>query len=303
VTNGHPSPQSEDTSFKSGYVCLTGPPNAGKSTLLNRVLGRTVSIVAPRPQTTRHRVLGILNGAGFQALFLDTPGVLEPRYRLQEMMKQEVDAALRDGDVVLLLYDATATGVSDRVLEAVRDRNPLVAVNKVDLVEKRKLLPLVEKLAPVARGPVFLVSALNGDGVPELQHAVVDALPEGEPFYPPEMVSERPERFFCAEFVREAVFNLYGEEIPYSTAVSIEEFKEREGRKDYIRAVIFVERQAQKKIVVGRQGQALKRVGSRARRRIEEFLGRPVYLELWVKVAEDWRRKDGFIRQNVYESR
>ncbi len=300
--------------FKAGYIALIGPTNVGKSTLLNRILDYPISIVAPKPQTTRHRILGILNGEGYQALFLDTPGMRKPSYKLQEMMSKEIKLALKDADVVLLMFDATrpdelesASGKrktnhkGTKGIELFTGRDTLVAINKTDKVDKKLLLPLVERLAGQGFEKVYMISALKGDGVEELKKAVINALPQGEPFYPPDMISERPERFFVAEIVREAIFNRYGEEIPYSTTVNVEEFKEREGRKDFIRAVIYVERDSQKAIVIGKKGAALKEVGSIARGRIERFLGRPVFLELWVKKAEAWCKNERFIRENVYK--
>jgi GTP-binding protein Era len=288
--------------FRSGYVAIIGPPNAGKSTLLNRLLSRHLSIVAPRPQTTRHRVLGILNGPGFQALFLDTPGLLDPKYALQKMMRSEIEGALSDSDVVVAVVDATSTrDKPEPVIAAARGRRALIAINKIDHVaDKSALLPLVQRFAEHGLTDVFLVSALRGGGLEDLKAAIVRFLPEGQPFYPEDAISERNERFFTAEFIRECIFNLYGEEVPYATTVAIEEFKERPGRKDYVRAVVYVERDSQKAILIGKDGRALKRVGERARRRIESFLGRPVFLELWVKVAEDWRENERFIRENVY---
>jgi GTP-binding protein Era len=288
------------TGFKSGYVALVGPPNAGKSTLLNHMLKYPVSIVAPRPQTTRHRVLGILNGEGFQALFLDTPGVLVARYRLQEMMRREVEQALRDADVVLLLLDGSRTDDWDESLRVVRGRGALVAVNKIDLLDKPGLLPLARRLSEQGYTRVWMISALKGDGIDGLRQGVVDSLPEGPPLYPTDMMTDRSERFHVAEIVREVVFNRYGEEVPYSCTVSIDEFKEREGRKDFIRAVVYVERASQRAIIIGKGGSALRQVGVRARARIERFLGRPVYLELWVRVAEAWRQDGRFLRENVY---
>jgi GTPase len=288
--------------FRSGYVAIIGLPNVGKSTLLNRMLDTHLAAVAPRPQTTRHRLLGILNGSGHQAVFFDTPGLLDPKYALQQHMKREIELALSDADLVLLVLDASRS-VEDvaTFTGLVAGRKAVVALNKVDLVrEKKDLLPAVEQLVKVGFAEVFMVSALTGGGVDELKAAITARLPEGQPFYAQDAVADRPERFFVAEFVREAVFNLYGEEIPYSTTVVIEEFKERPGRKDYIRANIYVERSSQKAIIIGRDGAALKRVGSQARRGIEGFLGRPVFLELWVKVAEAWRKDEQFLRENVY---
>jgi len=294
--------ESNSVAFRSGYVAIVGLPNVGKSTLLNRLLGTHLAAVAPRPQTTRHRILGILNGPGHQAVFLDTPGLLDPKYALQQQMKREIDLALKDADLVMLVLDASrAEEDTASFVRLLAGRRVLAVLNKVDLVkEKKDLLPVVERLARGGLADVFMVSALKGGGVSELKAAIATRLPEGQPFYPPDAIADRPERFFAAEFVREAVFNLYGAEIPYSTAVVIEEFKERPGRKDYILATVYVERDSQKAIVIGRAGNALKRVGSQARREIEAFLGRPVFLELRVKVADAWRKDERFIRENVY---
>ncbi len=292
----------KSVAFRSGYVAIIGLPNVGKSTLLNRLLGTHLAAVAPRPQTTRHRLLGILNGSGFQAVFLDTPGLLDPKYVLQQQMRREIDLALKDADLVMLVLDATRTGEeTDSIVRRLAGRKVLAVLNKVDLVrEKKDLLPAVDRLVQAGFADVFMVSALKGGGVEDLKTAIAARLPEGQPFYPPDAIADRPERFFAAEFVREAVFNLYGEEIPYSTAVVIEEFKERPGRKDYVHAIIYVERDSQKAIIIGSGGRALKRVGSQARQEIEAFIGRPVYLELRVKVAEAWRKDERFIRENVY---
>lgn len=289
-----------DSGFRSGYVAVVGPPSSGKSTLVNRLVGRPVSIVARRPQTTRHRILGILNGPDYQALFVDTPGMIEPAYKLQELMQKEIELALADADSVVLLLDASRPDELENCLRHVNRPGLLVAVNKIDLVPKPGLLPIADQLAGSGRADVHMISALNGDGVEELKAGVVASLPPGAAYFPPDMVSERPERFFAAEIVREAIFNRYGAEVPYSSTVVVEEFKERPGRKDYVRAVVYVERDSQKSILIGKDGAALKRVGQAARKKVEEFLGRPVYLELWVKVARDWKKNERFIRQNVY---
>ncbi len=288
--------------FRRGYVALVGAPNVGKSTLLNRLLNCHLAAVAPRPQTTRHKLLGILNLPNCQAVFLDTPGLLDPRYALQRMMKQEIDSAVKDADVLLAVLDGTAgLDAAEPVLALISGRPTVAAINKIDLMpDKTQLLPLAARLSAAGVADVLMVSALKDLGLDRLKTTIVNALPEGEPYYPTDSLADRPERFFCAEFIREAIFNLYGEEVPYSTTVAIEEFKERPGRKDHIRATIYVERDSQKAILIGRSGAALKRVGQRARRTIETFLGRGVYLELWVKVAKDWRNNEGFIRQNVF---
>jgi GTP-binding protein Era len=292
----------EGARSRAGFVAIIGAPNVGKSTLLNCLLGRHLAPVAPRPQTTRHRLLGILNTPGAQAVFLDTPGLLDPKYALQRLMRQEIEAALKDADVLLAVLDAAAGPVgAEPILPLVRERTAVVAINKIDLLpDKTRLLPLTAHLAQAGLSEVLMVSALKAKGIDRLKDAIARALPEAEPLYPPDMLADRPERFFCAEFVREAVFNLYGEEVPYSTTVVIDEFKERPGRKDFVRATIYVERDSQKAILIGRNGAALKRVGAKARQTIEAFLGRGVYLELWVKVAKAWRENEGFLRNNVY---
>lgn len=292
------------TEFRCGYIAVVGLPNVGKSTLVNRLVGQTVSIVAPRPQTTRHRILGILNGEGYQVLFLDTPGLLKPAYKLQELMEKEVEKALEDADLILLVVDVgkpQLEQIAEPLSSRVKCAGLLIAANKIDRTAKDELSLFIEQMRAVfATAEIHPVSALTGQGVGELKQTLVSALPVGEPLFPPDVVSERPERFFAAELVREAIFNRYGAEIPYSTTVVIDEFLERPGRKDYIKATIYVERGTQKAILIGRDGAALKKVGSIARRNIERFLGRPVYLELWVKVAESWRKNETFIRENVY---
>jgi GTP-binding protein Era len=284
--------------FRSGYVAIVGLPNVGKSTLLNRLTGTHLAAVAPRPQTTRHRILGILNGPVYQAVFLDTPGLLDPKYELQKQMRHEIDLALKDADLVMLVLDANRPGEEDESLvRRLAAKKVLAVLNKVDLVrEKKDLLPAVDQLVKSGFPDVFMVSALKGGGVEDLKTVIAARLPEGQPY----AIADRPEKFFAAEFVREAVFNLYGEEIPYSTAVVIDEFAERPGRKDYVLVTIYVERESQKAIIIGSGGRALKRVGSQARQEIEAFIGRPVYLELRVKVAEAWRKDERFIRDNIY---
>jgi GTP-binding protein Era len=284
--------------FRAGYVAIIGRPNAGKSTLLNRLLGHRIAIVTPKPQTTRHRLLGILNGPDYQLLLLDTPGILDPKYALQRLMKQEIEKALEDADALLLLLDATEPVYED--LQLLAGRRAAIAINKIDALPKPSLLPITERCSREGFDKIFMISALTGDGVEDLKKGVIALLPEAPPFYPPDIVSERPERFFVAELIREALFNRYGAEVPYSTTVEVEEFRERPGRKDYIRAVIYVERESQKAILIGEGGKALKKVGEIARESIEQFLGRPVYLELWVKVAKNWRENESFIRRTVY---
>ncbi|MEO0101770.1 MAG: GTPase Era [candidate division WOR-3 bacterium] len=290
--------------MKVGYCGLVGKPNVGKSTLLNALLKYKLAIISPKPQTTRHRILGILSGEGYQILFLDSPGILTPKYTLQEMMVKEIMEVITDSDVILFVTEAF--GPPDEIEEKnlkrlLAEKKPtLIVINKVDLVPKDSLLPIIDKYQEMGFKDIYPISALQLDGIEDLKKGIVEKLPEGEPYYPPEEISDRPQRFFVAEILREAIFNLYGEEIPYATTVEVEEFKEREGGKDYIRAIIYVEKPSQKKIIIGEGGKAIKRLGSWARKNIENFLGKEVYLELWVKVAEGWRKDINFIRDKIY---
>ena len=290
--------------FRSGYVALIGRPNVGKSTLLNQMLKFKLSIVTHKPQTTRKKVLGILSGENYQIVFIDTPGMIEPRYTLQKYMMKYVRSAIEDADLVVLLEDVTdLPGDLSRLTESLQEvQKPVIlALNKIDKKRKLDLLPIIEQFRRLYDfAAIVPISALNGDGVDELVKEIVHNLPHNPPYFPPDYVTDQQERFFVSEIIREKIFQLYGEEIPYSCHVEIEEFKERPGRKDYIRAVIYVEKLSQKGILIGKKGQALKRVGELARVEIEEFLGRPVFLELYVKVMEDWRRKERKLRTLGY---
>jgi GTP-binding protein Era len=288
--------------FKSGYVAIIGKPNVGKSTLLNSLLKYKLSIVTAKPQTTRHRILGILNGENYQALFLDTPGMIKPAYPLQKLMQKEIKNALSDSDLILFMIEPDNLPDENEKKEIVQflKKPAILVINKVDTVDKKSILPIIEEYSKIGFKDIFPISALYNDGVEKLKQGIIENLPVGEPFYPTDQITERPEKFFVAELIREAIFTYYGEEIPYSTTVEIEEFKEREKRKDYIRAIIYTERPSQKAILIGSHGRALKKVGSLARKNIENFLNRAVYLELWVKVKEAWRHDEPFIKDKIY---
>jgi GTP-binding protein Era len=275
------------SNFKAGYAAILGKPNVGKSTLLNQVLDFDLSIVTPKPQTTRKKVIGILNSETFQVIFIDTPGIIEPRYSLQKIMMRYIRTAMEDADVLLYMVDASETHI--------------LLINKIDLIQKDRILPLIEtykKIYPFKE--IIPVSAIGKDGLDQTVQEVVRLLPQNPPYYPSDYVTDQHERFFVAEIIREKVFLRYGEEIPYSTHVDIEEFREREGRKDYIRATIYVEKNSQKGILIGREGRALKKVGELARKEMETFLNRPVFLELFVKVSENWRKNDDTLRELGY---
>ncbi|MEM1269684.1 MAG: GTPase Era [Bacteroidota bacterium] len=288
---------------KSGYVTLVGRPNVGKSTLLNALLGQKLSIVTKKPQTTRHRVLGILSGDGYQVIFLDTPGVIDPQYGLHRAMMRAVDSAVSDADLLLFLVDATKPREDPFMLERLRSRQAILVINKVDLIAQKDVLPLAAHYDEAYDfKEIVPVSAKTGHNVDRLRELVVGLMPAGPPYYPPEMISEQPERFFVSELIREQIFKQYRQEIPYSTQVNIVAYEARQPPdKDLIDAEIVVERETQKGILIGKGGSSLKRLGTYARKEIEDFLGRPVFLRLFVKVRGDWRNREGFLRSFGYE--
>ena len=288
--------------MKAGYVAIIGKPNVGKSTLLNRLLGMKISAVTRKPQTTRNRILGILTENDYQACFIDTPGIIHPRYALQEHMVKQTKSAIADADVVVAMVEPWLE-TSEPYLEIIgaAEQVPrIIVINKIDLVEKSKLLPLINRLKNTLAQEIIPISAMMGEGVEDLKTAIFRSLPEGDFIYPQDDVSDAPERFFIADFIREKIFEVFKEEIPYASCVLIEDYKEREKGKDYIRAAIYVEKQSQKAIIIGKNGAALKRVGEKARREIETFLDKPVYLELWVKVKENWRKNKKFLKELGY---
>ncbi|HYU52598.1 MAG TPA: GTPase Era [Gemmatimonadaceae bacterium] len=282
---------------KAGIVTVVGKPNVGKSTLLNRIVGQKLSITSPKPQSTRDRVVGIYTSDDAQMVILDTPGLLSPRYPLQEAMRATALRALDDADVIVYLADATE-GHPPSLAEAAQlsapPRAPVVTVlNKSDAVR-----------APGAHaatdGDVVSISALTGEGVPGMMSRVAAHLPESPFLYPDDEISTQPVRFFVAELVRETVLEQLHDEVPYSVAVQVEEF--REGRSPlYIRAVIYVERDSQKAIVIGGKGAQIRRIGEAARRKIEGFVGTGVYLDLWVKVLANWRKNPRSLSQFGYQ--
>ncbi|MEO0162021.1 MAG: GTPase Era [candidate division WOR-3 bacterium] len=285
--------------MRSGYVAIIGEPNVGKSTLLNRFINTKLSIVSDKPQTTRNKILGILTEDDYQCIFIDTPGIFEPTYELQERMIAEAREAINDADLLVWLVDPffKPEKFPVKFLKFFEDKKLVMAINKIDLVKKNDLLPVIEKLKVYNPEEIFLISALNGDGVEDLKKAIFARLPEGPFLYDPEQISDQPERFFVSEIIREKLFLNLKKEVPYATCVLIEEFREQEGRKIYIRATIYVERDTQKRILIGKDGNLLKKIGTQARKDIENFLGRDVYLDLWVKVKEKWRKDPIFLKE------
>ena len=309
MTKGE-DPAGPPDAFKCGYAAIIGEPNVGKSTLMNNLLEQKISIVTPKPQTTRHKILGILSSDGYQVIFLDTPGIITPRYALQEAMMQSARAGLEDADIVLFMIDGTSPrmeedpsqGEAFRVLARLAKPVYLI-INKIDRVRKSALLPIIDFYS--RRHPfseIFPISALTGEGRGPLISALIRDLPLHPPLYPLDIVSEQNERFFVAEMIREKIFLKCQEEIPYSATVDIVEFKEREEGKHFICADVYVERDSQKGIVIGKGGTMLKEIGSLARKEIENFLGHAVFLELHVKVHEKWREKEESLKRFGYTS-
>jgi len=291
--------------FKCGFIALMGFPNVGKSTLLNRLVGDKLSITSPKPQTTRHRLLGIVNRPEGQLLFLDTPGVLDPKGALNATLVAAALAALFEADVVVWLVEPRLPAPDDQVLlpQLRRLHRPLiVAINKIDTVAKPRLLPLISayhELFPAV--PIIPLTALLGDGVAELVAEILKLLPTSPPLYPPDQETDSSERFLVAELIRERVLHHTSEEIPHAVAVQVEEFDEsRRPHLVKIRTVIFVERNSQKGILIGKQGRMLKAIGAEARGEIEALLGAKVFLELWVKVWKNWRKDPKALRALGY---
>lgn len=289
------------TDHRCGYVALIGKPNVGKSTLLNALMGLKLSIVTHRPQTTRRRVLGILSGDDHQVILLDTPGIIEPRYGLQQAMMNDVRVSTTDADLLVFMADATRDKVDEMSLAYVGNRPAILVLNKIDKIKQEDVLPLVASYMEAhAFDEVIPLSALKGKNLDILLKAVLKRLPQGPAFYPKEMISEQPERFFVSEIIREKIFKLYRQEVPYSTQVEIVSWEERENEKDLVHADIIVERDSQKGILIGKGGKALKKIGTFAREDIEEFIGRPIFLKLHVKVRNDWRNSEGQLKSFGY---
>ena len=298
--------EEKKTEFKSGFVSLIGRPNTGKSTLLNLLLGEKISIISSKPQTTRNRILGIKNLPTGQIVFLDTPGVHHSRSKLNQAMVKIALATLQEVDVVCFLIEADRPDneENDLILEDLKKMSKpvILVINKIDLVSKGRLLPIMERYSQLRSfEQIIPISALLGDGVDVLEAELLKILPDGPKFFPEDMITDLSERFLVAEFIREKVIQLTREEIPYSTAVEVEEFNEREEKNlIVIKATIQVERESQKGILIGEKGRMLKEIGRLAREEIEAFLGARVFLELWVKVEKNWREDPRTLRRLGY---
>lgn len=288
---------------KSGFVNIVGNPNVGKSTLMNALVGERLSIITNKSQTTRHRIMGIVNEEDYQIVFSDTPGIVKPAYKLQESMRKFSESALADADILLYITDVYETKEKheDFLLKIKSLQCPIVIViNKIDLSEQESLTKLVEQWeALIPQAEIIPCSALTEFNVAYIMRRLVELLPEGEPYYDKDALTDKPVRFFVSEIIREKILMLYQKEIPYSTEVIIEEYTE-EATRDYIRASVVVSRDSQKGIIIGSKGKGIKRLGIESRKDIETFLQKHVHLELFVKVNKDWRNNDTMLKQFGY---
>ena len=293
----------EDVSTKAGYVALVGRPNVGKSSLLNAMIGEKLSIVTPRAQTTREKVLGIFTEDGVQIVFVDTPGLLEPSYVLHRSMLAAAVEAVRDSDIVLLLLDGTRPDElpSGEALEELRKRSSAlsVVINKIDASKESDVATLEAWSVTELRKQPLLISAKTGKELKKLRETLANALPASPYFYPEDDIAVQNLRFFAEELIRETIFEQYEQEVPYATVARVEEFNE-DRSPVYIRATIFVERESQKPIIIGKQGAGIRGLGQAARLKIEKLLGEPVYLDLWVKPMPGWRNKPASLRYLGY---
>lgn len=287
--------------FKSGFVAIIGRPNVGKSTLMNQIIGQKIAIMSDKPQTTRNKIHGVYTSGNGQIVFLDTPGIHKPTSKLGDYMSKVAHGTLGEVDAVLFLVDVVdGIGGGDRyIIEQLKHvETPVILVlNKIDLVQPEALLAIITQYKDLYNfAEIVPVSALKGNNVTTLLEQIIKYLPEGPQYYPADQITDHPEQFVCAELVREKILHLTREEIPHSIAVQIEDMRVEPNGVVHISAVIFVERDSQKGIVIGKQGSLLKEIGRQARRDIETLLGSKTFLELWVKVKKDWRNQDRVLK-------
>jgi len=307
VGKGPDSTGKGNKGFRSGFVAIVGRPNVGKSTLMNHMIGQKIAIMSDKPQTTRNKIHGVLTREGSQIVFLDTPGIHKPQSKLGDYMIKAAEGALSEVEAVLFLIDVSeGIGGGDRfIIERLKSvKTPVFLIlNKIDKVEPEKLLETIVQYKDLYDfAEIVPISALQGSNVDRLLEQLERYLPEGPQYYPADQVTDHPEQFVCAEMVREKILQMTREEVPHSIAVTIEAMKVQENGVVQIGAVIFVERDSQKGIIIGKQGAMLKEVGKRARRDIEALLGSKVFLELWVKVKKDWRNQDRVLKDLGYRS-
>ena len=294
---------------KSGFVTIIGKPNVGKSTLTNKLLGEDLSIITSKPQTTRKRVLGILTEEDYQIIFLDTPGILDPKYLMQKKLSEYIVSAVKDADILVFIITLKNVDKEIKIFEdekmrgfvSAKNRKKILVINKIDLSNEKivnKAITAFDEMKIFDR--IIPISALESYNLESLKDALLEYLPVHPKFYPDDQLTDEPEKFFVSEKIREKILDIYHDEIPYSVEVAIEEFKERERGKDYISAVIIVERESQKPIILGKKGETIKKLGNAARSSIERFLMREIYLELRVKVSENWRKDENALKRFGY---
>jgi GTP-binding protein Era len=288
---------------KAGFVNIVGSPNVGKSTLMNQLVGERLSIITSKAQTTRHRIMGIVNGEDFQIVYSDTPGIMNPKYKMQEGMMNFVNSAVSDADIFLLITDVEESEPENQIMwdKIVKSETPkLLIINKIDLIDQKKLEDLVEKWAQKIPGISILpVCALEGLNTQFLLDWILKNLPESPAYFDKDQLTDKPERFFACEIIREKILLNYDKEIPYSVEIEVEAFK-REKKITRISAIIYVARDSQKSIIIGHQGSMLKKVGTAARIELEEFLQEKVFLEMHVKVQKEWRSDDKQLKRFGY---
>ena len=292
--------------FRSGFITIVGRPNVGKSTLMNALVGEKVAIVSNRPQTTRNRIMGVMTKENCQMVFLDTPGIHNPRTRLGEYMMQSVRDAMDGMDGVLVLVDATQVGEHDRTIVkdmAAKKVPKILALNKIDMIAKEKLLTLIASFADCGYDAIVPISAMTGDGLSELIDALVAKLPVGPKYFPDDMMTDQPERLICAEMIREKALLHLRDEVPHGIGVEMMGMNKENDDFMEIHATIYCERDAHKGIIIGKRGSMLQIIGSEARKDIEQLLGMHVNLKLWVKIRPDWRNRMDDLRNLGYENK
>ena len=288
---------------RSGFVNILGNPNVGKSTIMNSLVGERISIITSKAQTTRHRILGIVNGDDFQIVYSDTPGILKPQYKLQEAMMNFVNIALTDADIILYITDVNEKPLSEKEYTGKIKQSGIpviIAVNKIDLSNQENLEKIVSEWHDAfPDSPIIPVSAIKKFNIESLLNSILSKLPEGEPFFPKNQLTDKYEKFFASEILREKILLNYKKEVPYSVEIEIESFKEESGILK-IRALVHVARESQKGIIIGHKGTMLKKVGTEARLEMEDFYGKKVFLETYVKVSKDWRDKPAMLKRFGY---
>jgi len=292
--------------YKSGFVTVIGRPNVGKSTLVNTLIGEKINIISPRPQTTRNSIKAIYSEEQGQIIFIDTPGIHEARNELDKYMLDEAYGSLEGIDIIIFILDAnTYWGRNDQLIydQIKNSKSKIIYVmNKIDKISNKELIKKQKKYSQKVGEEVMPISALKGRNTENLKREIFTALPEGPQYYPEDMITDQIERFVFAELIREQIFYLTREEVPYGAAVIVEEVKERENEDYYVRANIFVEKKSHKGIIIGKNGRMIKKIGKKARKEIEDLMQTKVYLDLWVKVLKDWREKDNLLRRMGYKN-